>query len=116
MSKGMVRTTVALPADLLEATDQQVREGKARSRNELLAEALRHELAARRRAEIDASFEGMGEDKDVRGESEQLEREFAHASWEAFLIGEAAYHGPGYTGPGQIAEEYRRADEAKAAG
>jgi len=48
MLSTTIRTTVALPAELLEAADQAVREGKARSRNELLATALRRELAAQR--------------------------------------------------------------------
>ena len=41
-----VRTTFTLPADLLEAMDRAVREGNARSRNELITTALRRELAA----------------------------------------------------------------------
>jgi metal-responsive CopG/Arc/MetJ family transcriptional regulator len=45
---GRVRTTVALSADLLEAVDTAVQEGKADSRNEFLEVALRHELALAR--------------------------------------------------------------------
>lgn len=44
-----IRTTLSLPADLLEATDQAVRAGSVRSRNEFVAMALRHELAAQKR-------------------------------------------------------------------
>ena len=51
-----VRTTVTLPANLLEAMDRAVREGNARSRNELITIALRRELAAQERAAIDAAF------------------------------------------------------------
>lgn len=57
---------MSLPADLLEAADQMVREGKARSRNEFMAMALRRELAAQRRAEIDAAFAEMANDEDPR--------------------------------------------------
>lgn len=57
-----VRTTLALPADQLAAADELVRGGGARSPNELVAAALRRELAARRRQEIDAAFAGIGED------------------------------------------------------
>jgi len=46
MATRTVRTTLALPADLLAAVDQAGRAGKARSRNELVAMALRWELAA----------------------------------------------------------------------
>ena len=53
--KKIVRTTLALPDDLLAATDQAVKEGKARSQNESVPVALRHELAALKRAEIDAA-------------------------------------------------------------
>jgi hypothetical protein len=34
----------------------------------------------------------MGDDPDVRKESMQLEREFAHAAWEAFQHGESDHH------------------------
>lgn len=40
-----VRTTVALPEELLAAVDRAVQEGRARSRNEFLSLALRQELA-----------------------------------------------------------------------
>ena len=49
MALRTVRTTLALPVDLLEAVDQAVRAGKARSRNELVTMALRRELAAQDR-------------------------------------------------------------------
>jgi metal-responsive CopG/Arc/MetJ family transcriptional regulator len=77
-----VRTTLALPAELLEATDKAVREGKARSRNELVATALRRELAARRRAEIDAEIAEMANDARYRRESERIMVEFAKADSE----------------------------------
>ena len=40
-----VLTTLFLPADLLEATDRAVQAGKAQSRDEFIAVALRHEVA-----------------------------------------------------------------------
>ena len=91
MPNGTVRTTLTLPSDLLEAMDKAVREGKARSRNAFVATALRRELSARRRAEIDAAFAEMGSDPDVHDEAIQLEREFARASWEALVLGEEEY-------------------------
>lgn len=91
MKSDSVRTTLSLPADLLEATDQMVRDGKVRSRNEFVAMALRRELAARRRAEIDAAFAEMANDEEYKAESRLLEKEFAGASWEAFQVGEAQF-------------------------
>lgn len=91
MASGIVRTTVVLPAELLAAADRAVREGKARSRNELLASALRRELAGRRRAEIDAAFAAMAEDAEYLAEA--LAEEFAVADWEALRAGERQYAG-----------------------
>jgi metal-responsive CopG/Arc/MetJ family transcriptional regulator len=85
-----VRTTLALPADLLAAADGVVRAGGARSRNELVAEALRRELAARRRAGIDAGFAGMGEDVEHEREAELITAEFAGSDWEAWRESEGA--------------------------
>jgi metal-responsive CopG/Arc/MetJ family transcriptional regulator len=80
-----VRTTLALPADLLSEVDRAIEAGQARSRNEFVAAALRRELAARHRAEIDVAFAGMAQDEEYLAESEQIERELAPASWEARL-------------------------------
>ncbi|HLQ34374.1 MAG TPA: ribbon-helix-helix protein, CopG family [Chloroflexota bacterium] len=84
MPSGVTRTTLTLPTDLLKEADRVVRQGGARSRNELLAEALRRELAVRERAEIDAAFAAMADDADYQAEVEQLSREFARSDWEAF--------------------------------
>lgn len=87
MTTPAIRTTVTLPADLVKAADQAVSNGRARSRNELLAVALRHELRALRRAEIDVQFADMANDPDYLAEVDQLMREFAGADAEtAHLI------------------------------
>lgn len=39
MNNQAVRTTLTLPIELLEATDKAVRDGKARSCNEFVAQA-----------------------------------------------------------------------------
>jgi metal-responsive CopG/Arc/MetJ family transcriptional regulator len=88
VSEQKVRTTLALPADLLSAVDRIVEEGQARSRNEFVAAALRRELAARRRAEIDAAFEGMASDEDYLAEAAAIENELTGASWEALRAAE----------------------------
>lgn len=78
-----VRTTVALPRELLESVDRAVREGRARSRNELLGAALRHEISAMERARIDEAFGLMAGDPAYRDEAEKVAEEFDAASWEA---------------------------------
>lgn len=83
-----VRTTLTIPAELLEATDLAVSEGTARSRNEFVALALRHELAAQKRARIDAAFAEMAQDYEYQKDAEQISNEFAAADWEAFKLGE----------------------------
>jgi Arc/MetJ-type ribon-helix-helix transcriptional regulator len=77
-------TTLTLPVKLLEAANRAVRTGRARSRNELVARALRHELAALERAAIDAAFTTLGDDPDHLDDVHTLERELAAAEWEAF--------------------------------
>jgi Arc/MetJ-type ribon-helix-helix transcriptional regulator len=56
MSDVNVRTTITVPRELLAEADRSVESGRARSRNELIIQGLRRELAAQRRAEIDAQI------------------------------------------------------------
>jgi Arc/MetJ-type ribon-helix-helix transcriptional regulator len=83
MSSATTRTTIALPAALLAATDRAVTDGKAKSRNDLIARAIQRELALIRRAEIDADLAQMGRDPEYQAEVLQMEAEFAVAQWEA---------------------------------
>lgn len=94
MPSRTVRTTITLPAELLQAADKAVREGKARSRNELVAAALRNELAALERDTVYADFAEMAEDQEYQEEAKALAEEFAIASWEAFQIGEQCLQRP----------------------
>ena len=110
MATGTIRATLVLPAELLEANDRTVCEGKARSRSEFVTAALRRDLAARRAAELDASFADMAYDAEYRKEALLYEQELAHASWEAFQVGEAEYHGAEYRGPKGIEAEYVETD------
>lgn len=91
MAERRVRTTVTIPADLLEAVDDAVREGAVDSRNEFLASALRRELSARRRAAIDAAFAEMAGDGAYRREAEEIAEELAPASWEALRLAEGDF-------------------------
>jgi metal-responsive CopG/Arc/MetJ family transcriptional regulator len=77
-----VRTTLALPADLLAGADRAVRAGSARSRNELVARAIARELAALERQAIDGAFAGMGEDAESEREADRIMAEFSRADQE----------------------------------
>jgi metal-responsive CopG/Arc/MetJ family transcriptional regulator len=85
---GFIRTTLSLPADLLDAADQMVASGQAASRNDFIAEAIRHELGIRRRAAIDEAFAGMRVDTEAHQEAARLQGEFAVSDWQAFQQGE----------------------------
>ena len=89
MPNRTVRTTLTLPAEILEATDRAVREGKAKSRNEFVALALRREFTAQKRAEIDVAFAAMADDTEYQSEAMAIANELAKADWEAFQIGES---------------------------
>ena len=88
MATQTVRTTFALPADLLAAVDQAVQAGQARSRNEWVARALQRELAAQQRAAIDAAFAAMADDPAYHTEAHVLTNAFAQADWEALRLAE----------------------------
>lgn len=79
MEKQTVRTTLTLPCELVEATDKAISQGKAKSRNEFVAQALRHELAALKRAEIDAALAEMAQAPEYQAEVLKMETEFAAA-------------------------------------
>jgi metal-responsive CopG/Arc/MetJ family transcriptional regulator len=83
MMHDTTRMTIALPTALLIAADRAVTDGKAKSRNELIARAIQRELALIRRAEIDADLSQMAQDAEYQAEVLQLEAEFAVAQWEA---------------------------------
>ncbi len=44
MKESTLRTTITLPKSLLEATDQRVKEGKAKNRNDFIALAVKKQL------------------------------------------------------------------------
>jgi hypothetical protein len=83
-----VRTTVTLPAELRDAVDRAVSQGKARSRNALPIAALRRELAAQEREEIDAAFASLAADAAFQAESVALAEEGTVAGWEALRLAE----------------------------
>ena len=75
-------TTLALPSDLLAAVDKVVREGRARSRDELVESALRLQLTELRRSALDAEFRHMADDVDYQRDVHQILGEFAQADRE----------------------------------
>lgn len=87
--KQTVRTTITLPLEVLTATDEVVSQGKAKSRNEFVAQAILHELEALKRAEIDAALVEMTQDPEYQAEVLKMDAEFAVASWEALELGES---------------------------
>lgn len=78
-----IRTTISLPEELISRADRAVREGAARSRNELLASALRHEIESLERRRVDEAFTGMAEDEEYLREAEELAERFAVSDREA---------------------------------
>ncbi len=88
MNSDVSRTTVALPKALLDAADRAIEAGVAKSRNDLLAEALRRFLAEQRRTAIDAAFVGMATDTEYLAEAELLEKGLDRSSWEALQAAE----------------------------
>ncbi len=85
--QARVRTTVAIPRDLLVAVDRAVRDGLAKSRNDFLAAALHRELRAHRRRTIDAAFAGMATDPDYQREALAMTREMEATDWETLSHG-----------------------------
>lgn len=88
MKQTNVRTTLALPSELIEATDKIVKAGKAKSRNQFIAQAIQRELAIQKRAEIDSALIEMTQDPEYQAEVLQMESEFSSASWEALQVEE----------------------------
>jgi metal-responsive CopG/Arc/MetJ family transcriptional regulator len=72
----LTEATLTLPSELLAEADRLVEAGKAESRNEIVADALRAELAARRRGEIDEDFAAMAHDREHQAEAERVMKEF----------------------------------------
>jgi metal-responsive CopG/Arc/MetJ family transcriptional regulator len=83
------RTSLDLPPDLLQRTDEAVRLGVARSRNNLIAVALEDFLnALDRAASIDARFAEMQHDARYREMHVELAAGFAESDAETFALEE----------------------------
>jgi len=89
MPAAKVRTTIAIPEDLLRSVDDAVRAGHARSHNEFLAVALENQLAASRREAIDAAFAEMADDPLYLRQAVEITDEFRAADREALCLAES---------------------------
>lgn len=89
MSNSTIQITLTLLIQLVQTVDSVISQGKAKNRNDFIVRAIHNELAAIKRAEIDAEFAEMGNDTEYQAEVKIINREFAHADWEAFRLGES---------------------------
>ena len=85
MNISTIRTTLAIPEDILKATDNIISKGKVKSRSEFVTIALRNQLKVMEKAE---QLKEMVMDEDYRQKVLKMEEEFACASWEALQIGD----------------------------
>jgi len=84
-AEQIIRTTVALPEDLLTAIDRFVSEGRVVSRNELVVNGLRAHVQQLERDARDAEFQAMTDDPAYQAEARQILGEFADADREAWV-------------------------------
>ncbi|MCP5100079.1 MAG: CopG family transcriptional regulator [Chloroflexi bacterium] len=78
-----VRTTVTLPANLIQRSQHFIETGQVPNRNSLIIAALEQLLAAMEREEIDRQFAAMAQDSDYQKLQKNLAEEFVDSDWEA---------------------------------
>ncbi len=83
MTQEHTRTTIAIPLRLLRMADEAVQQGRAKSRNQLVSEALEELLYRWKREQIDTDFSGMKEDSAYQEEALRIEAEFEASDQEA---------------------------------
>ena len=82
----LIRTTLSLPADLLDSIDEITSSGRIKSRNEFAIRAIRRELEWQKRQEIDTALAEMLQAPEYQATVKQMEAEFSTASWEALTM------------------------------
>ena len=82
MRDDSIRTTITFPTDLIAEADRVVQSGDARSRNDLVVQALRRELDARERARIDAEFLAMADDAVFQAKDARMAEEMTSLEWD----------------------------------
>lgn len=80
MKNQTIRTTITIPAELIAAADKVVSQGKAKSRNDFVAQAIFDELETLKRSQIDAELTQMAQDSEYQTQVLRMEAEFAIAS------------------------------------
>jgi metal-responsive CopG/Arc/MetJ family transcriptional regulator len=83
------RTTVALPEELLHGIDAVVKSGRAATRNEFFASAIRRELERIRREAVDREFEAMANDPVYQQEAREISEGYAVPDWQALRVAES---------------------------
>ena len=83
MDSTQIRTTVAVPRELLGEVDNLIDQGRVKSRNSFIVKALESELKRLRSEEIDRAFAEMATDEEFKKESLMIAAEFSSADWEA---------------------------------
>ncbi len=85
-----VRTTIVLPARLIERTQAFIDRGLVPNRSAAIAAALELLLDEIERQEIDRAFDAMATDESYRRLGEELDDAFAGSDWQALLAAESA--------------------------
>ncbi len=88
MKGAKTRLTVDLPGELVKWADMAVERGAARSRNQLITQAIDVYLHRLEEAEIDARFKTMAEDEAYQRLALQVTQELENSDWEAYQLGE----------------------------
>ena len=83
-----VRTTVTLPANLVEWCQRFIEKGTVPNRNALIVAALERFLIELERQEIDQQFALMVDDEVYQELNIQMSEEFAESDWEAIRVAE----------------------------
>jgi len=82
------RTTIALPEELLSGIDTIVASGRAATRNEFFAKAVRRELERIRREAVDREFEAMADDPVYQREAVEIAEDYVLPDWQALRVAE----------------------------
>ena len=83
-----MRTTVTIPASLMQRSQHFLDQGIVPNRNALVVAALEHFLEELERQEIDRQFAAMAEDIEYQVLNEQMAESFGASDWEALSLAE----------------------------
>lgn len=86
-----VRTTVTVPANLMQRSQHFLDKGIVPNRNALVVTALERFIVELERQEVDLQFAAMADDEEYQAWSEQLSESFAESDWEALLQSRVCY-------------------------